>query len=91
NNNAYCQDELGWLDWDGRDRDLEACVFDLAAARAGTRLEDPALLECAEWAALDGEPMTPERWDGADGFELRLPGVTVRVDRRARAVTISRT
>ncbi|PAX07442.1 glycogen debranching enzyme [Sphingomonas lenta] len=91
NNNAYCQDELSWLDWEGRDRALEDYIAALAAARAGSRLEDVTLLDEADWRALDGEPMTPERWRQADGFELRLPGVTVRVDRATRAVTITRT
>ena len=36
NNNAYCQDnEITWLDWAGRDRDLEAFAFGLAEMRAG--------------------------------------------------------
>ena len=90
NNNAYCQDELGWLDWEGRDRALEDHVAALAAARAGSALEDLGVLHDADWRALGGEPMTPDRWAHADGFELRLPGVTVRVDRRARGVTITR-
>ncbi|MGE3365261.1 MAG: glycogen debranching protein GlgX, partial [Rhizobiaceae bacterium] len=34
NNNAYCQDnELTWLDWQGRDRELEAFVERLAEMR----------------------------------------------------------
>jgi glycogen operon protein len=36
NNNAYCQDnELTWLDWQGRDPELEAYVLRLAEMRLG--------------------------------------------------------
>ena len=35
NNNAYAQDnEMTWLDWQGRDRELEAHVAALAAFRS---------------------------------------------------------
>ena len=56
NNNAYAQDNpLTWLDWDGRDRGLEAHVAALAALRrAHPALSDPTLLTGA--ADADGVP-----------------------------------
>ncbi len=48
----------------------------------------------ADWRALDGDAITPERWHGAHGFELRLPDgdaeVAIRVDRQTRRVSLSR-
>ncbi|SEN09148.1 glycogen operon protein [Sphingomonas gellani] len=93
NNNAYAQDNaIGWIDWNTRDRDLEAFVAELAARRAGGAMEGDAWLgEDAVWLDVDGRPMTPASWAGAEGFELRLPGAcTIRVDRRAREVTLTR-
>lgn len=91
NNNAYAQDNtITWLDWAGRDRALEDHVASLAEFRAAhPGLGDPTFLSHADWLALDGHPMTPERWEAADtqGFELRLPGpegLVVRVDRAKR-------
>lgn len=93
NNNAYCQDELGWLDWDGRDRDLEAFVASLSAFRRGA-LADQAWLETADWRDLAERSMTADRWQDADGFVLQLPerdgAVTIRVDRAERRVTLTR-
>ena len=95
NNNAYAQDNAtGWIDWAGRDRSLEDFVAALAAFRAGTPLADPAALEHGDWRDLAGRPMTPETWDDAQGFELRLPDgantLTLRFDRPARQVTLAR-
>jgi glycogen operon protein len=94
NNNAYPQDnEVTWLDWATRDRELEEYVAGLADLRQRLYLADPPFLTHGDWRALDDEPMSPECWAGADGFALRLPtrdgGVTVlRVDRAARTVTL---
>lgn len=91
NNNAYAQDnELTWLDWSGRDQSLERFVVDLARRRrdAGATLGDPTIRHDARWYRLDGEPMRDEDWAGADGFELRLPGLAIRIDRSARRVAI---
>lgn len=90
NNNAYAQDnETSWLDWEGRDRALEAFVADLSAARrAAPALTDPAIRHDTRWAALDGTPMADHSWAGAAGFELRVGDAAVRVDRAARTVTI---
>ena len=60
NNNAYAQDNpITWLDWDGRDRELEACTAELAALRrAHPALADPALLTGAADAAT-ASPTSP--------------------------------
>ncbi len=91
NNNAYAQDNAtSWLDWEARDVALEAFVAGLAALRAAhPALADPAYLLTADWRALDGAAMTADRWTGADGFEVRFAGIAIRVDRAARAVTLS--
>jgi glycogen operon protein len=91
NNNAYAQDNaVTWLDWDGRDRALEAYVAELSALRrACPALSDPAIRHDATWHRLDGAPMGEEDWAGSDGFEMRLPEVTVRIDRAARDVMIT--
>lgn len=95
NNNAYAQDNpVGWIDWAGRDTALEDFTAALAAFRAASPIADPAWLAQADWRALDGQPMTPDRWPGAEGFELRLPSgdetVILRIDRSARRVTMAR-
>ena len=88
NNNAYAQQNATtWLDWDGRDRTLEAFVADLARRRTAT-LADPAIRHDARWFRLDGQPMRDEDWAGTDGFEMHLPGTRVRIDRTARSVAI---
>jgi glycogen operon protein len=94
NNNAYAQDNsTSWIDWEGRDRDLEAFVADLAAFRAEHDLGGVAPDEAAEWRTLDGEPMQAADWIDAQGFELRLPRggarLTLRFDRRHRRVTLA--
>jgi len=93
NNNAYAQDNaITWLNWQKRDIALERFVAGLSALRRRGAFADPAWLDRAEWLALDGTPMTPDRWQDAAGFELRLPhagGVTrLRIDRNARTATL---
>ena len=95
NNNAYAQDNaVTWIDWEGRDRDLEAYVIALAAFREAAGLDDPAFLAQADWRALDGHPMSDADWTHAEGFELRLPRgddvVLLRFDRAQRRVTLGR-
>ena len=73
NNNAYAQDnEVTWLDWAGRDRELE----DYAAMLAALRARFPALsrpnfltgepgadgIADVEWLAETGHPLTPQEW-----------------------------
>ena len=92
NNNAYAQDNaITWVDWTTRDVALEEHVANLAAWRR----DRPAVFDTdvppqATWLALDGTPMTAQRWEAPDcpGFELQLPGATIRIDRPARTVTL---
>lgn len=96
NNNAYTQDnDITWLDWEGRDHVLEDYVATLAAFRAAhSDVRGPHFLDKADWRALDGRVMTVPDWKGGQtaGFEVRLPGsqgVVVRVDREARRCTMT--
>ena len=92
NNNAYCQDnEIGWVDWESRDRDLQAHVAELSRLRGERFASFP---EGGTWLRMDGEPMDEGAWDWPDtpGFAYRPPersdhpGFTV--DRAGRKVTI---
>ena len=90
NNNGYAQDELLWLDWDGRDRALESFVAQLARERAACpSLADPAITHDAIWLGLDGQPMRDGDWHDAPGFILQLRDATIAVDRAARSVTLT--
>jgi len=94
NNNAYAQDNpIGWVDWEGRDRDLQAFVSALATFRATCGLHRVDPYDDPDWRRLDGEPMQSDDWHDAQGFELRLPcgaaRVTLRLDRAARRVTLT--
>lgn len=66
NNNAYAQDnDITWLDWRLRDRELEAFVQGLAALRARRPdLRDTKRLGEAEvrWLREDGAPMSVADW-----------------------------
>lgn len=74
NNNGYAQDnETTWLDWGIRDEALEDFVAQLSAFRRATPLDWSDWLAGAEWRNLSGAPMTPEDWDGGNGFALHLP------------------
>ncbi len=92
NNNAYAQDNaITWVDWASREVALE----DHVASLARWRRERPAVFDRqvpdhATWLTLDGQPMTPTNWEAPDcpGFELRLPGASIRVDRTGRTVTL---
>jgi glycogen operon protein len=93
NNNAYAQDnETTWLDWQDRDTELEDFVAKLAAGRAEYFAGEAAnLVAQAQWRDLDGEMMTPAKWEAEflEGFEVRIPlndgtCVSLRVDRNAR-------
>lgn len=96
NNNAYAQDNgTSWVDWACRDTGLEAFVAALSRVRRGSVLEQTSWLGPeARWHDLDGQPMSPDAWAGANGFELHLPdqsgGIVVRIDRDAGRVTLTR-
>lgn len=96
NNNAYAQDNAAfWIDWEGRDRALEA-LFARAMAwrRRHPAVCDPAIRHDARWFNFDGEPLTDADWRGAasEGFVLELPDaverIVIRIDRTARSVTL---
>jgi glycogen operon protein len=76
NNNAYCQDNaITWLDWAGRDREIEAHAFALAAARHDfPELAETAWLADGEvrWLRPDGADMTEADWNRPDGDALAL-------------------
>jgi glycogen operon protein len=76
NNNAYCQDNaITWLDWAGRDREIEAEAFRLAAWRAGeaTFASAEALRDGeVEWLRPDGLAMTVADWESAEGGALAM-------------------
>ncbi|WP_031304878.1 glycogen debranching protein GlgX [Sphingobium quisquiliarum] len=67
NNNSYAQDNaISWLDWTGRDREIEAHAFALAAQRAGSAgLSGTKLLTDSdvEWLDEHGAPLTSEDWE----------------------------
>ncbi|WP_188658615.1 glycogen debranching protein GlgX [Sphingomonas metalli] len=95
NNNAYAQDnETSWLDWEGRDTELEAFVARLSRFRRESPLREQAWLEAADWRDMTDRPMTPERWSEMGGLLLRLPDgerqFYVRIDRGERRVTLAR-
>lgn len=96
NNNAYCQDNaITWLDWAGRDTELEDYVAELAAIRADApELADPHLLTDATvtWLTPGGTPFGETEWnDPATGaIAMRLAsGLTVLVNRTANPVTFT--
>lgn len=66
NNNAYCQDNpISWIDWEGRDRELEAYAAKLAAIRAAyPALSDPVLLgaDDVDWLTFEGKPFEDDDW-----------------------------
>jgi glycogen operon protein len=76
NNNAYAQDNpISWIDWAGRDRDLEAHSFALAALRADVaELGAVDLLSDAdvEWLDEDGRSMDVNQWEDPARRRLTL-------------------
>ncbi|OWK32856.1 glycogen debranching enzyme [Sphingomonas mucosissima] len=91
NNNAYAQDNAtSWLNWEARDRELEAFVAELAAwRRAHPAIGAPEVRHDLSWSDVRGDAMTPAAWDGADGFVMRVgDGAGVRVDRGRRCVEV---
>ncbi|MEO8300402.1 MAG: glycogen debranching protein GlgX [Rhizomicrobium sp.] len=97
NNNAYAQDnDITWIDWEGRDTGLEDFVADCAARRASIPAQSE-FLASANWYDLAGEPMTPEMWENpaSDGFEVHIPLaggeiLSLRIDRQVRQCVVRR-
>lgn len=91
NNNAYCQDNaIGWLDWAGRDRELEDHVAMLAARRARRVAALAQFPEGGHWLGPDGAALDPAAWEdpALAGFRFVPPGGSdapaVRIDRERR-------
>jgi glycogen operon protein len=85
NNNAYCQDNpLSWIDWDGRNEELQrfaARMIELRRMHPALRRShwfDGSLTAIGDrdlaWLWRDGTEMTPARWEDADsrcfGFQF---------------------
>lgn len=76
NNNAYAQDNsIGWIDWEGRDRTIEAHAFATSALRA----EQPDLCDIAilsdadvEWLDEDGRSLSVAQWEDPARRRLAL-------------------
>ncbi|KAK0359424.1 hypothetical protein LTR94_031375, partial [Friedmanniomyces endolithicus] len=82
--------DVTWLDWTGRNRDLEAFVAHLSALRRGASpLRTAAIRHDLSWFSLDGTPLLDADWACAPGFVMQLDDVRVTVDRPARTVTIA--
>ncbi|HKT85095.1 MAG TPA: glycogen debranching protein GlgX [Novosphingobium sp.] len=96
NNNAYCQDnEIGWIDWENRDRALEDYVARLSLVRAKRRPWFARFPDTVEWQTLGGRPKTVADWEEphSPGFiyEAREEdgGIRVEVRRHDREVRLS--
>lgn len=84
NNNAYAQDnETTWVDWEGRDHDLEAHVEAISAFRNRWRvLGDARFLDGkpvrpdgpidVEWLAENGQPLQAHEWEDPDRHRLTM-------------------
>ncbi|OAN57000.1 glycogen debranching protein GlgX [Sphingobium sp. TCM1] len=76
NNNAYAQDNaISWVDWTGRDTDLEAHAFALAALRGSSpELHGTAQLADGdvEWLDERGHAMTVGQWEDPQRRRIAL-------------------
>jgi len=84
NNNAYAQDNATtWLDWEGRDLDLEDHVAALSAFRNRWRVHGdcrfldggtvrPGGLMDVEWLAESGQTLTEHEWHQQDRHRLTI-------------------
>lgn len=80
NNNAYAQDnEITWLDWEGRDREREAYVFSLAALRRAYPVlgetsfltgEPPGDFPDVAWLTETGKALEGADWHDQDRHRL---------------------
>lgn len=101
NNNAYAQDNtVTWLDWSGRDVDLEGFVAALATMRSAT----PALTDTdfltgetipavgvpdVAWLNETGEPMTAELWEEPERQRIAMLLGNTRAGSKRFAVVIN--
>ncbi|MFC3098958.1 glycogen debranching protein GlgX [Alteraurantiacibacter palmitatis] len=91
NNNAYAQDNpTSWLDWENRDRELEAHVARLAAWRAGRLEVFQRFPVDGHWRGAGGAELTAQEWQSGESHALsfRLGSVRVSIDRKAREVRV---
>lgn len=88
NNNAYCQDNaLSWLDWTEAGKPFGRELTDFVARVSALRRDDRTLrcdrygaadtelcadLRGVAWFDMDGQPMTAEGWEYAEGRVLGL-------------------
>ena len=84
NNNAYAQDNaITWLNWEGRDRDIESYAFALAAFRqaAGVFSETGLLtgrptpgseLQDVAWFTEAGQPLSEQDWNDRNRHRLAM-------------------
>ena len=93
NNNAYAQDnELSWIDWEGRDRALEEHFATLARWRAEHAEWFAQFPASGEWQRLDAGPMTVANWENPATPGLRFVSTdpvrpyAFTIDRAARRV-----
>lgn len=92
NNNAYCQ--FMPIDWAGRDTELEDYVADISARRAAHGTAMAQFPEGGTWSAIDGTPLTAERWNDATlaGFRFEPPVTSsaagFHIDRTERTASI---
>lgn len=89
NNNAYAQDNATiWLDWEGRDRELEDYVATLAAERMAHRGRIDQFPEGGQWLDADGQAMTPAKWEDAATavVHYRGNGFTLSISRPEREI-----
>jgi glycogen operon protein len=82
NNNAYAQDnDITWLDWEGRDRMLEAYAFALGALRRSVPAlgetgfltglpPSPGAVPDVAWLTETGAPLVQADWQDTDRHRL---------------------
>ncbi|WP_424931147.1 glycogen debranching protein GlgX [Amaricoccus macauensis] len=83
NNNAYAQDnEIAWIDWEGRDRDLETFTAELSTLRRRTKVlsgttflsgeTDETGIPDVAWHMPNGNAMEPENWEDPGGSAFAM-------------------
>ncbi|MEJ7935612.1 glycogen debranching protein GlgX [Sphingobium sp. AN558] len=88
NNNGYAQDnDIGWIDWDARDHDVQSHAFALAALRADRgELSDPAMLADGDvdWLDESGRALDVAQWEDPESRRLAMrftqTGLTICVN-----------
>jgi glycogen operon protein len=92
NNNAYCQDNgITWVDWAGRDREIEAHVARLAGLRRRyPELGNPAFLgdDNVAWLNEHGTAMTVAQWEepGRGTLQMRTGRILILFNRGHEAI-----